>query len=240
MGEGKSNTISVQQSMIQSSRYLESYMTFLDLCLQGLLSPATLGIDTKKHTDPNAAYERQMEKATLYTRQGIIEALNEFVPAVVNMTLKARDQYAGLAPSDNVDVELKFSEYSSPSFDSQIQTIGEARTAGIMSVETGVDELWGDSKDEEWKAAEVERLKEEQGLVEMGESAVSDDLQMSEDDADGQELQNIKGSGQKMYATTSILGKYTKGSITLRNALKMLELVGWSGAEASDLLDDKQ
>lgn len=34
-----------------------------------------------------------------------------------------------------------------------------------MSVETSVDELYGDSKSEDWKAEEVQRIKEEQGIA---------------------------------------------------------------------------
>ena len=38
-----------------------------------------------------------------------------------------------------------------------------------MSIEASVDELYGDSKDDEWKKSEVERLKQEQGITEMEE-----------------------------------------------------------------------
>ena len=34
-----------------------------------------------------------------------------------------------------------------------------------MSIEASVDELYGDSKDDEWKKEEVKRLKNEQGIV---------------------------------------------------------------------------
>lgn len=34
-----------------------------------------------------------------------------------------------------------------------------------MSVKTSVDELYGDSKSEDWKAEEVQRIKEEQGIA---------------------------------------------------------------------------
>ena len=48
-----------------------------------------------------------------------------------------------------------------------IETISKARPGmSVMSVEASVEELYGDSKDEEWKAEEVKRLKAEQGLVE--------------------------------------------------------------------------
>ena len=38
-----------------------------------------------------------------------------------------------------------------------------------MSIEASVDELYGDSKDDDWKKEEVARLKAEQGIAELEE-----------------------------------------------------------------------
>ena len=38
-----------------------------------------------------------------------------------------------------------------------------------MSIEAAVDELYGDSKTDEWKADEVSRIKAEQGITELSE-----------------------------------------------------------------------
>lgn len=180
MSENGGNKVQVEQADIPSDKYLETYMTYLDLCLQGLISPSTLGIDTKKIQDANAQYERQMEKTTLYTRQGIIEALNVFIPEAINMTLKAVDIMRGSSPREDVDVDVLFGEYSTPSFDAQIETITKATTGGIMSLETAIDELYGDSKDDDWKLEELARLKNEQGFQEMEEPAVNQDLGLQE------------------------------------------------------------
>ena len=45
-----------------------------------------------------------------------------------------------------------------------------------MSIESQVDELWGDSKDEAWKAAEVEPIKRLRGIETESEPAVGGDL----------------------------------------------------------------
>lgn len=175
MGENATNKVQVEQADIPSDKYLQTYMTYLDLCLQGLISPSTLGIDTKKLQDANASYERQMEKTTLYTRQGIIEALSKFIPKLINATLQSKDQMEGKAPREDIEIDVLFGEYSTPSFDAQIETISKAKMNGIMSLETSIDELYGDSKDEEWKAQEIARLKEEQGIIEMEEPAINQD-----------------------------------------------------------------
>ena len=86
-------------------------MTYLDLCLQGLISPSTLGIDTKKIQDANAQYERQMEKTTMYTRQGIIEALTNFIPKLVNTVLKMRKQLSKQPAGEDIKIEQGIIEY---------------------------------------------------------------------------------------------------------------------------------
>ena len=182
MGEGANNKVQVEQADIPSDKYLQTYMTYLDLALQGLISPSTLGIDTKKLQDANAQYERQMEKTTLYTRQGIIDALEKFIPKLINIALQSKDQMSGKAPREDIDIDVLFGEYSTPSFDFQIDTISKAKNNGIMSLETSIEELYGDSKDDEWKAQEIARLKEEQGVVEMTEPAVNQDLDFEIDE----------------------------------------------------------
>ena len=49
-------------------------------------------------------------------------------------------------------------------------------TYGIMSVKTQVEELWGSSKEEDWKAAEVKRIMQEKGLTEGEPTAVGDEF----------------------------------------------------------------
>ena len=70
--------IEVKQPDIPHDSYLASYVTALDLCLQGIISPSTLGIDVKKLD--NAEAQREKEKATLYTRNAIVEAMQEQLP----------------------------------------------------------------------------------------------------------------------------------------------------------------
>lgn len=170
MDENGKNTINTEQPDIPHDSYLASYCTALDLCLQGIISPSTLGIDVKKLD--NAEAQREKEKATLYTRNAIIEALQETLPNVITACLNA---YWLLLkqPLKDVNVEIPFGEYANPSFESQVETVGKAKTQGIMSLEASVEELYGDSKDPEWKAEEVKRLKAEQGIAEIEEPGLN-------------------------------------------------------------------
>ena len=75
----------------------------------------------------------------------------------------------------DIDVSVNFGEYANPSFESQVETVGKARQNGVMSIETSVNELYGDSKDDDWKADEVQRIREEQGIASVEENSELDD-----------------------------------------------------------------
>lgn len=44
-----------------------------------------------------------------------------------------------------------------------------------MSIEAAVEELYGDSKDTEWKTGEIKRLKQEQGIMDIEVPEVADE-----------------------------------------------------------------
>lgn len=170
MTEGAANKIELVQGQIPHESYLSTYITALDLVLQGIISPSTLGIDVKKLD--NAEAQREKEKATMYTRNNIIEKLQKTLPRFINTVFKALDNYNKSSIKD-IEVDVPFGEYANPSFESQVETVAKAKTGGIMSIEASVDELYGDTKDEDWKTEEIKRLKAEQGIVETEEPAVN-------------------------------------------------------------------
>ena len=171
MGEGDKDKIIVTQPAIPHESYLSTYVTALDLCLQGVVSPSTLGIDTKKLD--NAEAQREKEKTTLYTRNKIVSTIQKVLPEVIDAMFKTYDTLNNRDVKDTKS-EVTFGEYANPSFESQVETVSKAKTSGVMSTEAAVDELYGDSKDNEWKALEVQRLKEEAGVTLMEEPKVAE------------------------------------------------------------------
>jgi hypothetical protein len=129
-----------------------------------------LGIDVKKLD--NAEAQREKEKSTLYTRNKMVQVLQEVIPELVNVVFKS---YAAWLkqPMEDIEVDVPFGEYANPSFESQVETVSKGKQGGIMSIEASVEELYGDTRDEEWKAEEVKRLKAEQGIAEVEEPAVN-------------------------------------------------------------------
>lgn len=167
--DGQKNVINTEQPVIPHESYLASYVTALDLCLQGIISPSTLGIDVKKLD--NAEAQREKEKATLYTRNAIVSALQETLPDVVAACVNAYHLLMREGVED-VNVNIPFGEYANPSFESQVETVGKAKTQGIMSIERCVEELYGDTLDEHCKQEEIARLKKEQGIAEVEEPGI--------------------------------------------------------------------
>ena len=72
MSEKANQQVEISQPQISYEAYVSSYSSFLDMVLQGVMSPATLGIDLKK-TD-NAEAQREKEKVTLHVRNKIVDA----------------------------------------------------------------------------------------------------------------------------------------------------------------------
>lgn len=172
MSEGSDPKIDVEQPTIPHESYNATYITALDLCLQGIISPSTIGIDVKKLD--NAESQREKEKTTLYTRGKIVDAVQKTIPLVIDTAFKVLD----LIRNENVVLEyteasVNFGEYANPSFESQIETIGKAKSQSIMSNEAAVEELYGDTKSEEWKQEEIKRLNARDGVEVMKEPALN-------------------------------------------------------------------
>lgn len=187
MGEKADPKIDTEQPGIPTESYIQTYVTALDLCLQGIISPSTLGIDNKKLD--NAEAQREKEKTTLYTRDSIIEALNDVIPLLVDVILKSNNTWNKQRAEDN-EVTIVFGEYASPSFEAVVETVGKAKSYSIMSVEQCVEEMYGDTWTKEEKVEEIQRIKEQSGLMTAEEPKVIDDedIENPEDvDLDGQE-----------------------------------------------------
>lgn len=170
MSEKAAQQVEISQPAISYEAYVSSYASFLDMVLQGVMSPSTLGIDLKK--TENAESQREKEKVTLHVRNKIVDALNETLPGLFRVILQCYDIMCEKTPGD-YEPSVKFGEFASPDFSTTVDTVGKAKQYGIMSIETSVDQLYGDTWTQEEKDAEVERLKAEQGIQELEEPAVN-------------------------------------------------------------------
>lgn len=170
--ENAVDKIETVQPEIRYDAFLQSYTTTLSICLQGVMSPATLGIDVGKMASAEA--QREKKDVTGYTRNAVTDVLEKVLPQVVRSLLMAYDAMQNRTPG-RYKPAVSFGEYGAPDFDSRVATIAAAATASVMSVEAQVDELWGASRDDAWKTAETARIRQERGLAELDEPAVGAD-----------------------------------------------------------------
>lgn len=168
--EGETGKIDISQPQISYEAYVNSYSSFLDLVLQGIISPATLGIDLKK-TD-NGEAQREKEKITLYTRGKIVEALTVVLPDLAEKIMKVYDLMHS-RPVGDYEASVKFGEYASPDFDSTVETVVKAKAGGVMSIEQSIEEMYGDTWTKEEKEEEITRLKAEQGIADLEEPSLN-------------------------------------------------------------------
>ena len=174
--ENAANKIETIQPEIRYEAFLASYTAALDMCLQGIVSPATLGIDIGKMSSADA--QREKKDVTGYTRNTITGVLEKVLPQLIRSILMTYDVMQSRTPGA-YEPSIEFGEYGAPSFDSRVEIVNKAATASTMSIETQVDEMWGNSKDEHWKAAEVNRIKQMRGIEIVDEPPkVGDELQV--------------------------------------------------------------
>lgn len=179
---GENSRIDISQPQIAYEAYVNSYINFMDMALQGIISPSTLGIDLKK-TD-NADAQREKEKITLHVLGKIYDALIKIIPNLILSVMRSYNLTMGKMFED-CKITVKFGEYASPDFDSTVDTVSKARQAGVMSVEKAVDELYGDEMSEEEKQEETKRLKVEQGISDETEPSVNIDGLEIDDENNG-------------------------------------------------------
>ena len=132
------------------------------------------GIDVGKMSSAEA--QREKKDVTGYTRNTITGVLEKVLPQLIRVILMAYDLMRGEAPGA-YEPSIGFGEYGAPSFDARVETVNKAAAAATMSIETQVDQMWGNSKDEEWKAAEVARIKALRGIEELPEPSIGGGLQ---------------------------------------------------------------
>lgn len=228
---------------IRATAYQAGYAQALDMALMGVISPSTLGIDVKKLD--NAEAQREKEKATLWTRARIVDTLTEAWPKLVQAAIVALDNLNKKQPR-TVDVEVMFGEYASPSFDTQLQSMGVAAQFNLLSIEATVDELWGDTKDEPWKQQEVERIKELRGVVTLGEPAPGGPMPAAKpmtgiDEADINQALPEKTSlnGAQMASLLSVVKSVKLGELSTTAAINLISSsLPLSEEQAKSILQD--
>lgn len=167
-GNGSANSTEPAK-VIQPNLNLEQYqMQASDIALhilQGIMSPATMGIDVSKKD--NAVAQREKEKITIFTREAIMKNYGNELCSLFTQALCIREYIQkGLANETepcitvtDYNVHCEFETFADASFENKLTTLGNAYTTDCISPELFVEKLWGDSLDDETKKRELDYLK---------------------------------------------------------------------------------
>lgn len=155
-----SDPVQVTQPQINFSQYTDHAVQLMMQIINGIMSPATLGIDISKRD--NAEAQREKEKVTIFTRNGIIDTEIPILKELCSQLLAAYEfMRDGKITVSDYDISVKFSEFADDSFENKLEKLSQAFDAQNMSEKMFMQKLYGNdnlSKDD--YEAELQWLKE--------------------------------------------------------------------------------
>ena len=150
--------VQITQPSVEFSRYSDHAVQILLQILNGILSPATLGIDIAKKD--NAAAQREKEKVTIFTRNALINGEERILRSLMEQMLMAKEfMDTGAVSVHTYDISVKFNEFADDSFENKLEALGKAYDMEEISTDMYLNKLYGDTLSEEERAAEKEFLE---------------------------------------------------------------------------------
>ena len=159
-GDGVSTgqPVQVTQPTVDFTRYSDHAVQILLQILNGILSPATLGIDVAKKD--NAAAQREKEKVTIFTRNALISGEEEILRSLLQQLMMAKEfMDTGAITTQDYDISVKFNEFADDSFENKLEALGKAYDMEEISTDMYLNKLYGDTLSSEERAAEKEFLE---------------------------------------------------------------------------------
>ena len=155
-GDGNiNNDIQTTQPDLNFEKYGALEFDVLGYILTGILSPATLGIDVAKRD--NAEAQREKEKVSIMTRNTIIATETKMLREIVTLSLMLKEYIdTGNITLKDYNIEIKYSEFANPSFENELQILGNAWSQGQLPTKDYVEMLWADKISD---ADKLERIK---------------------------------------------------------------------------------
>lgn len=157
-GVATGQPVQITQPSVEFSRYSDHAVQILLQILNGILSPATLGIDIAKKD--NAAAQREKEKVTIFTRNALINGEERILRSLMEQMLMAKEfMDTGAVSVHAYDISVKFNEFADDSFENKLEALGKAYDMEEISTDMYLNKLYGDTLSEEERAAEKEFLE---------------------------------------------------------------------------------
>lgn len=158
-GDGDiSDRITTTQPKLDFSQYNDNAIEKIKTISMGIISPSTLGLSSNNKSDSSES-QREKEKVTIMTRNKIISHSSRQLKKLLQLCLIMQDLMNGdYNIKDYSQVEIAFSEFADPSFESKISSLGPSWRDGEISTEKYVLILWGDKLSSEDREKEIKWL----------------------------------------------------------------------------------
>ena len=161
-GDGDlSSEIKTTQPVLNFQQYNDIELNLIKSACQGVLSPASLGLDLTKRD--NADAQREKQNQTIQTRNNIIASETKTIKELCKKLLMLDDYMrTGLIDlNKDYDISVSYSGFANPSFESLSETLTPMFTNGAISPEMYVDKLYiNEDLSDEAKEREITYLRE--------------------------------------------------------------------------------
>lgn len=150
--------VTVTQPKIDFLQYDGEATAILAEIIDGILSPASLGIDLARKD--NADAQREKEKVTVFTRNKILKQEIRILTKLMIETLRAYElMHKGEISFRDYEVDVEFSEFADDSYENKLQALGTALSLGAISPKMYLNKLYGNTLSEAEFKEELEYLE---------------------------------------------------------------------------------
>lgn len=175
--DGATNTnmpVQVTQPNLDFQQYSDQAIAILMQIINGIMSPATLGIDISKRD--NAEAQREKEKVTIFTRNMLIDIEVDILRDLFSQLLCAAEcMETGKITVKDYDISITYNEFADDSFENKLAILGDAFNRGNISPKQFMTKLYGhtlsdqDFEDEmNYLTESIEQTRQQQAMGMMG------------------------------------------------------------------------
>ena len=152
----------VTQPTLNVEQYSSREISILLQIINGILSPATLGIDLAKRD--NAEAEREKEKITIFTRKWISEIEGRVLKELFSQCLCVKEYLLkGEITTREYQIDVTYPEFANESYENLITILGEQLEKGNISYDMYLSKLYNG------KLSDAEYKREKNHLIKMHE-----------------------------------------------------------------------
>lgn len=151
--------VQATQPEVNFQQYSDQAIYILMQILNGIMSPATLGIDISKKD--NAEAQREKEKVTIFTRNMIVDTETHILKQLFSQLLCARELMLSKEITKKYyDISINFSEFADDSFENKLTVLGDALNKKTLSPKMFMDKVYGHTLSQSDYDAELEFLEQ--------------------------------------------------------------------------------